>query len=665
MSDVTNVKIIVEKRFELDYESPEDLKIVFNRTVDDLTNLDKRFGEFSYTFSLPQTKINTTAFEYANTKGRRGIFVGTQKSCRVYNNNKLLLDGIIELRAVSQSTYDCAFFSKFTQLLDTIGDKKLQEITSSKVGVWNEFEYETSIIEHLNRNDLSVDDAEYPVQFPQVYYSTPWTPYSVLFDIAADFEGNPFIIPDNFQQNYYYLFGQDNNAVQNKWFFHQFPMAVYIIPVLEGLLEDAGWTLGGSFFEREEIKRIIMLYTGDNDVYDRAAGCSEETLDQCTGTTSPTVENLLLTSFLPDLSQTEFIKGLMNTFNLYFTLDIDNRIIKFETWNTLFSDKYNPYDITNKVRKETVTFSRIDNFDPTIKFQSNDNQRVLGDNKVMVNDAANASDVNYQPSDSGYTNSVFNRIGTTSEITVPFGLPQIGRHYLRQDFDIAGSDKVAGDFEIFIPNLTAQTPEDNDSKPFYKTTGDTFVQNDESTIKHKGKPTLMYYYGQSDSDLEQVTGNDNDRFYYVGIGSTPTRTKFGVSSPFTLVQGNALDRVNDYLASSPNPKSIGTAETSYLKGLHFMMGKTGSTVSNVPEYSLTFGEDNTYHETLWTKFHKPKYDLYLSSEVLDAEMRFNDVDWQELQINRPVMYNDEIYSIISIENYDVVNRSAKIKLIKK
>ena len=655
MSNVTNIKIIVEDRYTIDYESPEDLGISFNRIVEDFTDLSKRFGEFSYTFSIPITKTNSQAFEYAHVKGRRGVFVGTTKGCRVYNNNNLLLNGVIELRKIGNNVYDCAFFSTFSQLIDEITDKKLKDIQS--MDVIENFGYESEIVSHLNANNLSSDDTSY--QFPQVFYSTPWTPYSILNGAAVDFKGTPFSRSDFYWQNWYYMFGSDDATGTNKWYHHQFPMGVYIKPILEGVLADAGWDLGGSFFDRDEVKKILMLYTGDNDIYDQATGI----------VSGLTTTGITVSSFLPDMSQTDFLKGLMNMFNLYFTLDVDNKIIRFETWSTLFSDDYDPYDITNKVFRDTITFSRIDNFDPSIVFRDNANMRVLGDNKVMEDSTVKARDTNYENTEEKYTSQVFNRTGTTSTINLPFGLPQVSRKYLRQDLNDSGSDVDGGDFQVFIPSISRQTQNDNDNKPFYKETGDTFVFNTEDTIKFVGQPTLMYYYGQSDSDYEDISGYDNERFYYVGIGSAPVRTKFGISNPFTLVQGNALENVDNYLdevdADNRLIKNKDTAEASYLKGLHYMMGKIAGDVEGVPEYSLTFGEGDKFNETLWTKFHKPKYDLYYNSELLLGTMRMSDVDWNEMQINRPIKYNDELYSIISIENYDVVNRTAEIKLIKK
>lgn len=668
MANTTNIKIIVEGNFNLDYVSPEDLAIKFNRTVEDFTDLSKRFGEYSYTFTLPKTKNNALAFEFPDAKGRRGVFVGTQKSCRVYNNDRLLLDGVIELRAIKADAYACAFFSKFTQLLDSFLDeqgeeKTLQDILS--LGTIKSFAYEPDIEDHLNAG-LTPEETNY--QFPLIHYSTYWTPYSITNGAAPDFNGNSFLIPDNYLQNWYYLLSSDDGTGTNQLYFHQFPLAVYIVPILEGILEDAGWSLGGSFFQRDDIQKIIMLFTGDNDIYDTAIGCPEEgiSLDACTGTTggTNTSDDLWIATFLPDIDQSEFISGLLNMFNLYFTIDVDQKIIKFETWDVLFSDKYDPYDITDKVFRDSLTFSRIDNYDPTIEFEDAENMRVLGDNKVMVSDEDIANDVTYADTEEKYTKQVFNKIGSTDSISVPFAIPNVGRKYLRNDFDVNGVDRNGGDFQIFLPILTSQTPQDNDSKPFYKTTGDTFVQNDEGTIKYKGKPTLMWYYGQSESDYEKVTGHDNANFYWCRIGTTD-RTKIGFANPFTLVQGAALDRVNEYLATPPIAKSKDTAEASYLKGLHYNIGKVAGDVADVPPFSLTFGESDEFHNTLYTEFHKNKYDLYYNSELLEGTMRMDEFSWNEMQINRPIRYNDEIYSIISIDNYDVVNNTATIKLIKK
>ena len=662
--EVTNIKILIDNNYEAQYNAPEDLGIKLNRIVDDLTDLTKRYGEFSYTFTLPKNKINNQIFNFPDVKGRRGIFIGNSRNCKLYNNNRLILDGIIELRGINNDGYDCAFFSQFTQLLDAIGDKSLKDIKSKTIGVLNNFKYETDIINHINANYTSSDNTIY--QFPFVFYSTVFSPYNVIHNAGVDFQGLPFAIPDRDIQNWYYIFGHDKNGIENKFYFHQFPMAIYIVPILNAIFEDTGWSLGGSFFERDEIKKIIMLYTGDNDIYDKAIGCPDDKLSECTGGTGQT-SNLVIKTFLPDMKQSDFISGLINLFNLYPIIDINNKNIKFETWYNLFQDTYNPYDITNKVIGDTVKFSRIDNYDPSILFEDNENMKVLGDNKVFTNNKnITYSGLTTADTDDTYAQKIFNKVGTTSEIKVPFGLPNIGRKYLRQDYDINGYQKNGGDFQIFLPILTSQTINDDNSKGFYSETGDTFVMNTEDKIEYQGKPTLMYYYGQSNTNYQKINGTDNSYFYYLGIGSGTTRTKIGFASPFVLLQGTEKDNINNYLADNPIPKNISTTEISYLKGNIYNLGLSGEDIiTGLPPYSLTFGQDDTWNRTLYTVFHKPKYDLYVNSELLVCDMKFNDNDWNEMQINRCIRYNDQYYSIISIENYDIVLKTASLKLIKK
>lgn len=662
MANTTDIRIIIDERFNLDYEDAESLNIKFNRVVEDFTDLSKRFGEFSYTFSLPKTKTNVMAFDYATVKGKRRLFEGTQKPCRVYNKSRLLLDGVVELRSVTTNTLELAFYSKFTQLLDDLKglngrEKSLKDIIS--LGNIEDFNYESSIRAHINSQ---FTEASTDYQFPFAFYSTMWTPNSILSTTGSDFNGNTFDIPDNFLQNYYYIISSNSLSNINQFYFHQFPIGLYLLPVFEAMLRDAGWTLGGQFFKRPEIAKIMIMYAGDNDIYDQAIGCPEDTLDACTGVTN----NLWLPTFLPDIKQTDFLKGLMNMFNLYFTVDTQNRIINFETWSTLFEATIDPYDITDKVFLDTVNFKRIDNYDPTIRFEDQENMRVLGDNKVLMSNETNAKDCDLEDTEDLYADLVFNKIGSTSEIQLPFGAPTIARKYLRQEVTFGDTDIGKNDLVIFLPQLTSQTPQDNDNKPFYKSTGDTFVQNDESTIKYKGTPCLMWYYGQSNSNIKQVGSINNDQFMYQRIGSAATKSKITFANPFTLLQGFALDQINSYLSGSTKiAKSKTTAEISYLKGLHYNIGRVNGDVDNVPPYSLTFGDDDTYHKTLYTEFHRKKYNLFSQSEMMEAEMRMNEVDWNEMQINRTIEYDDEYYIISAIREYDIVQGRAKIELIKK
>lgn len=275
----TNIRIITKSGKEIDYISPENLNLKLNRVVDDLINPDSRFGEYSYTFSLPMTDNNVSIFEYAGVPNITNNFKANPIECIITDDDKIIINGILELRAIT-TTYDVVMYSVFTQLIDSIKDKSLQDIKS--LPHIHDFKYEDTIREHINADYKNSDEANW--QFPFVFYNTVYTPTNV-FSGTTDQNGVAFR-RDNTKQNYYNILNNTDNVDPNEMYFHQFPLAWYLKPVIEGILADAGWTMGGSFFEDENIKKIIMPYVGDSDIYDTATYCTP------TGTTTTTTTTL-------------------------------------------------------------------------------------------------------------------------------------------------------------------------------------------------------------------------------------------------------------------------------------------------------------------------------------------------------------------------------------
>ena len=230
---VTNrIKIIVYDQL-LDYKSAEDLGIKFNRIVDDLTDLNNKFGDFSYNFDLPITKNNSKVFQYANAHGKRNKFKPNRDlPCRVYNNDRLLLDGVISLEGISNDTYTCTFYSKLKEFTDAIKDKQLKDLVFDEIT----FDYESTIIDHINANYADADETLY--QFPLVFYSTYYCQYSV-YNGENDYFGNP-IIADQVYQNFYYCFNSVSTSKYNRFYHHQFPMALYVVRIADQIFKDAG-----------------------------------------------------------------------------------------------------------------------------------------------------------------------------------------------------------------------------------------------------------------------------------------------------------------------------------------------------------------------------------------------------------------------------------------
>ena len=643
MAVKTNIKIVTYSGKRLDYTTPESLNIKLNRVADDYRKPDTRFGEFSYTFSLPKTKNNGQIFENADTSIKQNKFRVNPINIRVFNNDAPLVDGTLELRTIQPDSYECVFFSKLTQLVDAIEDLNLEDVTvMPHIADWDE---ETSQRTHIDADYADSDATDY--QFPLVFYNTwftPWAAYEGLSEVfcrAFRAEG------DRPQQNYYYLLNRTQNGDYCERYMHEFPLCFYLKTVLEGVLRQVGWSLSGSFWEQADIKKILLLYTGENDIYDAARYSSGGTI------------YLNTNKFMPKYKATKFLKDIINTFNLYLRVDTANKILAMETYDTMFGSKIAPYDITQKVLSDTIAISRIDDYDFSINFDEAENRRIMSDNYFIGGTSTNALTVSYLKTSDSLFESVINHVGETDgEVSVGFQAPNVKRMYIRNTDNYSGSVTNANDSVIFLPNMSEQTPQDNDKNKFNKATGDTKVYNEEDSIKFKGKPCLMYYYGISDNEFNQQSGKgDSSDYYYYDFDGT--KQKIGIASPFCL---------KDYRANVDTQLAIGDSGStanmyaSYLQSIYLNMGADSNKTT---DFSLIFGDSQGLYNTLYSKFYGNRTKRYRESEMMTASIRMNDVDWTVLQLNQPVLYNKEIYSLMAIKNYDVVKGTASIELIKQ
>ena len=230
--------------------------------------------------------------------------------------------------------------------------------------------------------------------------------------------------------------------------------------------------------------------------------------------------------------------------------------------------------------------------------------------------------------------------------------------YIRNTDNYAGTVTSANDHVIFMPQISSQSRYDNNNSKFNKASGNTTGYNEEDSVKFKGKPTLMYYYGISSSDFVQATGKGNcSDYFYVDFNNTKQR--IGIASPFAWK--SYRDNINLQLALGDG-ESPASMYASYLQSIYLNMGTT-YTGSN--SYSLIFGDSHGMGDTLYTKFYANRATRYRESEVISATIRLNDVDWTYMQLNQPLLYRGEIYSLMELKNYDIVKGTASIKMIKQ
>ncbi len=665
MADVNNILIELSNGQRLNYLSETSLGIKLNRIADDFIDPSKRYGEFSYTFNLPKTKNNDRVFEYPDAKGRIRVFVGKTFECNVYNNNQSLLSGIIELVGINEDTYQCRFYSKVTQLIDELKGKKLNELTYFPTVNWN---YELSIINHIR----GVQSVSEHIEFPLSYYKTPFISGGTkLINVSSRAEANL-----GFVYNYYNAGSGSPYAVNNPRYEAAFPPSIYLKSIVDGIFNDIGWAYNSSFFERADIQRIVIPFTGSGEDFTGAV------------TDGTTGDTLNLNKLLPKINQSDFIKTILNVFNLYMITDVANKSVVIETYNTLFADNSNPYPITvfnyekNYFDTETMIMTKDDG----------SNSLPLGFNRVMDYAAVTGLnptyivntciDVREEIGEPRITttygketyNLMWNKTTGTKAINLSISPCNYYPYTLISDRSKFNNTTTAEPYwTVGIPLISVQTPQNNDGKNFADDAQQNFVDgNDPSNFDYKGGMKMAYYYGAAAYN-ETVDGgltSYND-WQWVGIatGGTATsptiaRVPVCIASPFLLLTKEQFDEA---IAERP----ITDLEITTEKGaeyhsvlLTFYSAGSKDDEHDPTTFSLTFGENSVY-DNIYTVFHQKKYEDLQSSFVLKGTMRMNENDWREMQINRTLLFDSELYKLISIKGYDPINRVATIEMIKK
>lgn len=653
---MNTIRIINNLNQEFDYYSVEDLGLLLNKVVDDYTQIDKRFSEFSYQFSLPKTKNNAIIFNHSDVHNVINKFVKNKQECSVYLNSTLLFKGVIELDAIGKDDYYCTLLSRVSEIIDLLGEKELVDLQFNDP----DFNYETTVLAHVHANYKNSDEADF--QFPFIYYSTFQTPAHLYNDGAIiDQEGYEIMMPDRPMQNFYNLInGRGLNPGEiNAIYYHQIPVALYLKTTLEQIFKEIGWGLSGSIFDTEEFKKIIIPYTGQNDIYNNSLYCTNNGELDLGGVCTQGTLKLKLSNFLPDMTCVEFLNNVINFFNLYFEIDINNKIINFETYDTLFSNKSNPIVLDYKIDENSVEYKRILNNNPSIMMRDADNKMIYGDNYYQkLTDSNNPYSAPLYKIAPDLTNDIYNKIGDKEQesIELDFTTPIIKRTYIWSKYLIDNFHNEDGWTCIYQPCLTKQTRQDNNNMVFNKDDSETNVDNEPNRVKYDGFPTLMYYYGISNNDEIQNKGYAAWRWFYINFHGL--RMKIPFASPFGYIKNRS--RINT-VVNDNDAELKEKVYASFLQSIYKMMGDN---YDSEIKYSLIMSDLDTF-PTAYTKFHSKKYRRYTDGYELEADIRMDINDYNQMKMSTPLSYKQEIYSLLSIKDFDPVNNIAKISLIKQ
>ena len=328
----------------------------------------------------------------------------------------------------------------------------------------------------------------------------------------------------------------------------------------------------------------------------------------------------------PTLTQKDFLKDIIQRFNLIVLSDPDNP-------TNLIIEPYNDYiasgelkDWTNKVDldKEIV-------ISDTTSLQK---ERVLFTDKEDV-DLLNKSIKEMFPTQNVYgkydVRETNNEFATGEMKNTPVFAPYINEQIF------VGNDPT---LDTYLTNVAAQY------EYTYKKVDDAYEDVLEPT-----KPKLFYYNGSSTSILGATGGIVYMHHYdpYTGEIIPHEFTRFPLCSPFEL-----------------DPSASGDATiTADTKSLYW--GQNGPVAGNLGVFNYTAGGPLIIKKNLfnyyWEQYLNGLYSI--DAKIMDCYISFNAVDIFNFKFSDEIFIKDAYWRVLTIKNYQVgAKTSTKVQLIK-
>lgn len=321
---------------------------------------------------------------------------------------------------------------------------------------------------------------------------------------------------------------------------------------------------------------------------------------------------------LPNITQAEFLKEVMKLFNLYYTIDVDNKLIVFEKYNNFYL-------------KSPLTLKDIPDYEysPAQLYGVYDFLYTNDDDDVLF--SKNETTYNYK-----YLTNLNDTLETT-EIESIFSPTKLQKYHLVsntindslsiQDVynNIFRQPTLTPNKEIYIPQISEKDEYNSDQQVFY--------WNDKITPNEIQPSENLVGQNFSKNNIRILKLSEYDS----SVNNIKVRT---------------FDKITD---GDINNTDI---------------------ITNLPKLiKLKFIEDNPTQQTGqvydldWETLFNQNYSKYITllqtSEILDVDVLINDDDQNEMVSNKLIKIGQNIYSLISLNGYKPIGIvPTKIKLLK-
>jgi hypothetical protein len=252
----------------IDYSDSNDFPLRLYRKAIDFKDPASRKGETTYTIKLPNTLNNQRIFGSLQQldeifKFRRGQVW----NCIVNNGSQTVIRGIFYMTGVNETELEGYITAHNGEIGGLLDGKSLRDLT----GLEYEFTCWESMRENIANQITNLDThfrslVCYPlVSYGKYFIANIWGEGNV---IPASYYGAPSFGNINIAPKL--IFGVDEYSLTDNsntyLYFQDVPPSHYIKPILERIFFDAGFTVAGSWIEKQETKRLVMPYVGERDV---------------------------------------------------------------------------------------------------------------------------------------------------------------------------------------------------------------------------------------------------------------------------------------------------------------------------------------------------------------------------------------------------------------
>lgn len=326
---------------------------------------------------------------------------------------------------------------------------------------------------------------------------------------------------------------------------------------------------------------------------------------------------------LPNISQANFLKDIIKMFNLYFMVDEINKFIIFEKYDNFYLNS--PLNL-----KEIPDYNLSpaqNNYKYEFKYSVDSNDVLIPKNYVeynfeLINNINNYLDISStEVSFSPTKFQEYKFIVSTKDTT------KTPQNAYQDDFRTPTHNLLSniynGTSSIFIPQIS---PEET-----YNSTQQTTIQDNINNVGEDAENIKGQGFNNNNIRILKLSDVDNTvnfipvrRFKQLGLGNTGS---------------------TDIIDALPKFISCKFIEDSPLQ--------------------LNKEVDSLDQETLYEKNYFNYISLLQSSEILEIDVLLNDDNYNNLQPNRLVKIDQNIYSLISLSGYKPIGIvPTKMKLLK-